>query len=297
MKKGVNMIYLWRNPDFLDKYIPKYEHDLSPDQFLFLEGVSLTKEEVSRCYSYVRREPLDLPDDPLIRMQIRHFGQAAYIITSGGLFSCIGGMGRKVSLTLENLKKFKSALSLPDQIVDQPPIVLSDTQLQTIISIPGCPPFSRIPIISMHRAKMSEILNKFDCIPNHLSFPLVNQKVMDLLLRVAPDDVQFFDTEIHCKDGVLRDYKIVNITHQIHGIDHEKSINVSGGRGIKNIVYKPGCMGTYQLARETEDYRSDLLVSDEVKQAFEKEKIKGVDFQTPYDFYSSIYPALREECE
>ncbi len=133
------------------------------------------------------------------------------------------------------------------------------------------------------------ITSKFDCIPNNSASPLVNQKIVDLLLKLAPEEVQFFDAEVRCKDGILDGYKLLNTTRTIVGIDHEKSIyslieSTDAILGFNYLTYKPGCMGSLKLARDKE-YLSNLLVTEEIKQAFEKEKIKGIWFATPEEWY------------
>lgn len=76
---------------------------------------------------------------------------------------------------------------------------------------------------------------------------------------------------------------MVNLTRTIVGIDHDKSIyslleSTDAILGFKYLTYKPGCMGQYKLARDKE-YLGNILVTDEIKQAFEEEKIKGARFQ------------------
>ena len=58
-------------------------------------------------------------------------------------------------------------------------------------------------------------------------------------------------------------------------------------RGFKYLTYKPGCMGKHKLARD-EEYLGNLLVTEEIKQAFEKEKIKGVWFVRSEDYYRPL---------
>jgi hypothetical protein len=146
------------------------------------------------------------------------------------------------------------------------------------------------PIIFDLRVKQTDII-KYDCIPNNSSSPLVNQKVVGLLLRLTHDDVQFFDTEVRCKDGILTEYKLLNVTSTIIGIDHDKSIcqmmknSPSVILGFKYVTYKSGCMGSHKIARDAE-YLGNLLVSEEIKQVFEKEKIKGVWLVRPEEWYS-----------
>ncbi|WP_298627856.1 DUF1629 domain-containing protein [uncultured Legionella sp.] len=145
-----------------------------------------------------------------------------------------------------------------------------------------------------HEMTKIEVISKFDAIPNNCASPLVNQKIIDLLIKLAPDEVQFFDTEVHCKDGVINDYKLLNVTKTFVGIDHEKSIcEFMGGNapntilGFKYLTYKPNCMGSLQIARDKE-YISNLLVSEKIKQEFERKKIKGIWFSTPEEWYSLV---------
>ncbi|WP_028389484.1 imm11 family protein [Legionella fairfieldensis] len=147
-------------------------------------------------------------------------------------------------------------------------------------------------IIFVHEM-LQEKISSYDCIPNNSSSPLVNQKIVDLLLELAPADVQFFDTEVHCKDGILINYKLLNVTSTIVGIDREKSIyNLIAGTDaidtFRYLTYKPGCMGAHKIARD-EEYTNHLLVSEGIKIAFEKEKIKGIWFIRAEDLYASLY--------
>lgn len=133
----------------------------------------------------------------------------------------------------------------------------------------------------------------YDCMLNNSSIPLVNERVVDVLLKLAPSDVQFFNTEVRCKDGILLNYKLLNVTNKIIGIDHEKSIysmieNTDAILGFKYLTYKPGCMDNYKLARDGE-YLGNILLTEEIKQAFECEKIKGQCFVTPEEYYLEEY--------
>lgn len=281
------MLYLWQLPEYLaNKHIAVYEH-LSPDRFFFLKGIKLNTEEVSRCYCYLRSLTLDMVDDPLIRMQLRRNYQRAYIFTPYELFYFAGSFANKVAISTDDLNKLKAALSLTENDIDKPPKILTDKQLEVFAAIKNCPKFSRIPV--MHISVPKAAIVGFDNIPNNANVPLVNQKIIDILLKLAPNDVQFFDTDIHCKDGILTDYKLLNITHTIKGIDHERSVytkmkTTDAILGFKYLTYKSGCMEKYKLARD-EEYFSNLLVTEEIRQAFEQAKIKGMRFITPEEFY------------
>lgn len=150
--------------------------------------------------------------------------------------------------------------------------------------------FQLIPTVSFVVSKNRIV--KFDCLPNNTLIPLVNNKIKIILEEIAPDDVQFFPAKLICSDGELEGYYFLNITHTIIGIDHEKSIytkmkTVDAISGFHYLTYKHGCMGDHFLARDQE-YRGNLLVSEEVKTIFDKEKVTGVRLVRPEDFYRPL---------
>lgn len=198
---------------------------------------------------------------------------------------------RKVDISTEDLKALREKLNVNNEIIDGPPRALSDKELQDIAVVKKCPPFSRIPLVKFNATK--KIMSSYDCLPSGIMKPLVNKRVRDILEKLAPNDVQFFSAKVTCSDGELDGYQFLNVTNTIIGIDHEKSIytrskntNIMGM--IKYLTYKPGCMGEYKLARDKE-FLPNLLVTPEVKAVFEYEKITGVEFVTPENFYSSLY--------
>lgn len=149
------------------------------------------------------------------------------------------------------------------------------------------------PIIFDHEM-IKEKISRYDCIPNNSNSPLVNQRIVDILMEHAPAEVQFFDAEVHCKDGVLTHYKLLNVTATFVGIDHEQSIytKLEGTdvlMEIRKLVYKTGCMGAHYIARDKECF-TNILVSETIKQLFEQEKIRGVWFVTPEELYALLYP-------
>jgi hypothetical protein len=134
-------------------------------------------------------------------------------------------------------------------------------------------------------------LLQFDAIDNTASFPLVSEKVAKLLMEIVPDEVQLLNTEIRCKDGILKNYKGVIVTHKIKGMDRENSIYTTAKikeeyiSGIRYLTFLPNCMGQYSIARN-EDYLSNLLVTEKIKLAFENAKItKGINFVRPENYY------------
>lgn len=150
------------------------------------------------------------------------------------------------------------------------------------------------PIIFDMKITMQDAL-KFDQLINDSSCLLVNQKIIDILMKLVPEEVQFFDTEIRCKDGVLANYKLVNIAQTIEGIDHEKSIynwigdEADGIISLKRLVLKRESMNGYKIAR-LQEARGHILANEEIKQAFEAARVTGLRFVTPEDYYAATYP-------
>ena len=105
-------------------------------------------------------------------------------------------------------------------------------------------------------------------------------------------DIVFAQNGFHLKKipfKTVTDYKALNITHLIKGIDHQKSeytkmLQADAILGFKSLTYIPGCMGKHKLARD-EEYKSHLLVTEEIKQAFSEANIAGVRLVRPEDYY------------
>lgn len=287
------MIYLWEKPEYCpNKDIAVYDYNRSPNRFLLREGDALSTAHFGQCYAYSRSVLDNLEDDFFIRAVVRHKLQSAYIFTREEMFSFAGGIATRVNISIDNLKKIKTALLLTEEDIDKEPKILSNIDMKTIDTILGQSLLSRTPIFHVD-VTSTMIQKKYDCIPNNSGSPLVNQKVIKVLLQVAPNDVQFFDADVRCKDEILTNYKLLNITRKITGIDHEKSIytkmkTVDAILGFKYLTYKPGCMGNYKLARD-EEYLGNILLTEEIKKAFEHEQIKGQCFVTPEEYYLEEY--------
>ncbi len=149
------------------------------------------------------------------------------------------------------------------------------------------------PIIFDSKITVQEAM-KFDQIINNSDSLLVNQKVIDILMKLVPEEVQFFDTEIRCKDGIITNYKLVNVTQAVKGVDHEKSlydkmINADVISGFMRLKLLGNCMGDYKIAR-LEESHGHILANEEIKQAFETARVTGLRFVTPEDYYAATYP-------
>jgi len=143
----------------------------------------------------------------------------------------------------------------------------------------------------MSFAAAKKDLEHYDCLPNNLMIPLVNQRVRELCEEFSPEDVQFFPAQIKCDDGELLGYYFLNVTQKVTGIDHQKSLykkiampQNSFIYNFKHLVYLADCLGQHKLARDQE-VSSHLLVSGEIKEIFTKKNITGMQFILPEDLY------------
>ncbi len=151
---------------------------------------------------------------------------------------------------------------------------------------------SQTPIINFKVKR--ERLQRIDCLAHSgANIPLVNQRILDLLSGIAPDDFQLVKPQLNCLDGELEGYYLLNITHTIHGIDHRQSIcermpPENFVYGFKHLVALPNCMGQHHLAREAEAC-SELYVSQTVVDTFAQHHIKGCQFHLPEEYHRSFH--------
>jgi hypothetical protein len=126
----------------------------------------------------------------------------------------------------------------------------------------------------------TEVLRKRPDLANNAMIPLISMEVAEVLHRHCPNDVQLIPARITAKDGELPGYSIVNATHTVHCIDHERSIykKMTGADAIlsfQRLVCLSGCMGVHALARD-EEYLSHLLVRGDLRESLGFLKLLGL---------------------
>jgi hypothetical protein len=128
----------------------------------------------------------------------------------------------------------------------------------------------------------SSRLQKFGVVPNNSASPLVNGFVADLLNGICKDSIQFIDAAVITNDGILDGYKLVNIVNTVSSINREKSsFSLITGtnyiRSFRKLVCKLDSIPSNLLARE-EEYTGNIMVANDIYDAFNFHKIKGVQF-------------------
>jgi hypothetical protein len=142
-------------------------------------------------------------------------------------------------------------------------------------------------------------INQYDSLLNNSGSPLVNQKIREILICLAPDDVQFFPAKVTCSDGDVEGYFMVNIVPRLRGVDHVSSVYSSldlpdGAKmmsSIKRLVLKEEFMGGHHVVREGETLH--IVVSQKIYDAFQAAKIKGVRLVTPDEYYDGLNALYR----
>lgn len=135
-----------------------------------------------------------------------------------------------------------------------------------------------------HRAE----LLKYDALPDSSGIPLVNQRIRDIFSELCPDDVQYIDAVLECDDGYLEGYQFVNVTHNAYVLDHQHTTyttlpGYSEILGFTHLAFLPNDMQGHEIARNAE-YFQHVLVSEQVRSAFKKNKIKGVSLLSADEF-------------
>lgn len=143
-----------------------------------------------------------------------------------------------------------------------------------------------------------ERLKKMDLLPGHVAAPIINQRAIDILSTICPNDFQVFPVIItnspEMEPYENRDYFLLNITQVVDSVDRENSYLYLGKdkidiRGIRKLVLEPDCMGNIHLARE-KFYLGLKLISPILLNAFKKEKIKGGWFLRDFEAYNELFP-------
>nr|WP_154985931.1 DUF1629 domain-containing protein [Paenibacillus xylanexedens] len=122
-----------------------------------------------------------------------------------------------------------------------------------------------------------------DVLPNSGSLLIVSKKVIEILQRMCSKDIQIFEANVYIGEKKIPEYYLLNIISAVEVIDKTQSeyTTIKGTDAIlnfKKIVYKFEILpNNYHLVRNL-DYKSHVLVSDDLKEEFERNNIKGVQF-------------------
>jgi hypothetical protein len=130
----------------------------------------------------------------------------------------------------------------------------------------------------------------FDCaekhliniLPNSAQLITVSKRLLKILNDVCLKDIQVFNANVFVGGKRITNYYLINLTHIVEVVNKKESefttiLGTDAILSFEKIVYKNDNLGQFHLVRNS-DYRSHVLVSEYLKNIFEKEKITGVQF-------------------
>ncbi|NQY74855.1 MAG: hypothetical protein HRT90_08855, partial [Candidatus Margulisbacteria bacterium] len=144
-----------------------------------------------------------------------------------------------------------------------------------------------------------EELEQYDVLNLSLTVPFGNQKVIQILEEICPNDFQAFPIKIHTSTGVTDRYSLINISHVIHSaLDGNTSIydlyfNKNDGdensvMSFDRLLFKENCMGDKFLGRIYEDL-GRVMVNKKVMDEFQAKHIVGINFEPLEDKINGLY--------
>ena len=138
-----------------------------------------------------------------------------------------------------------------------------------------------------------EKILKWDFLPNTTCAPLVNLKALDFINELCPNEFEYFDTIIEAPDGIINDYKIINILISVKIADEEKTEydTLSDGTpfSYEKLVAKDNPLEGHNMVRD-EFMHAAVYVSPFFKSEYKRRKLKGASFddaEYPYTLLSS----------
>lgn len=128
---------------------------------------------------------------------------------------------------------------------------------------------------------------------------LYSNQLRDVLLRIAPTEVEFFDAEIHFRDQRIEGFSVINPLFRLRCVDLEKSECQQTNFDTNNPKYS----FDYEVLLDEmpegahlaicHEHHRQVVVSQVIKEACRAARLKGLQFCRSLD----MTPADRSECE
>ena len=155
------------------------------------------------------------------------------------------------------------------------------------------------PPLQYESSNSREDLEKFDVMNLSLSVPFGNEKVIQILEKICPNDYEAFPIKLHTSTGVSDKYYLINIAHEIHhAIDRNKTkyklwFDSNEGdedsiRGFDKLLFNENCMGDKLLGRIHEDLGRPMI-NKKVMDVFYENNIKGISYDPLEDNINGRY--------
>lgn len=123
----------------------------------------------------------------------------------------------------------------------------------------------------------------YDVLPNSGSLLIISERLLNIMKNLCEDDFQVFKANVFVKNKKIDGYYLINIVNKIEVLDKQNSIyttilDTDAILNLKKVVYKQDNLLNHHIVRNL-DCLSNVLVSEKLKEIFDKEKIKGVEFR------------------
>ena len=173
-------------------------------------------------------------------------------------------------------ESFCQSYDLPEELDDN---VVTTTKLETTESI--------------KEYKQKDLIFTFrnNIIGDHLfvigNYNIISQKFADLLTKYVSEKIELIPVTLRCKGKKNLDYFLLNPLEKRSPIDYEKSelkqLSTGKIRRVTNLSIKEDSFSEIDMFR-FEEFKTRLIVSAELKEEIEKEKLTGVSFRPLKDF-------------
>ena len=137
-----------------------------------------------------------------------------------------------------------------------------------------------------------EKILKWDFLPNTSGSPLINKKGLDFMNELCPNEFEYFDTIIEASDGIINEYKIINILISTR-VDDENKTEYNFWKNAKDsykkLVAKDNPLEGHNMVRD-KFMCTCIYVSPFFKSEYKRRKLKGASFddaEYPYTLLSS----------
>ncbi|QHE54032.1 imm11 family protein [Pontibacillus sp. HMF3514] len=122
-----------------------------------------------------------------------------------------------------------------------------------------------------------------DVLPNSGHLILVSRKVLEILEKECPQDIQAFNANIYIGDKKIPNYCLINVVNSLGVVNKEESefTSIKGTNAIlkfDKIIYRFNNLPNKHHIVRNADYKSHVIVSDNIKDAFKKNGVHGVEF-------------------
>jgi len=127
-------------------------------------------------------------------------------------------------------------------------------------------------------------------LPNYVRCPLIDETLVEIIQRLAREDVQFLPVTLRVKDAEITRYSYARPLHKLPCTDVAKSVIESWivpGETImdaSHLVFKPDCLGDKHFARDS--YTSHAVVSEALKDELMATGAKGLNFCLPENMWN-----------